>query len=1623
MIIKFGENLSNVNLESAESCIPLLNEDILSDFRKTANGVKKVAPAADDFLFFSAVMMHAAEASAINEDGSPKILKSGEPVKVGWRVDANGSWKWETNDPNIKPYKNCFVPGTKVLMSNGSVKNIEDIKAGDEVITHLGNVKKVVRTFTTPHTGKLLKIQFSNGVDICTTHNHEFFGGKDTNSRKIKNKKQTLAFYKAEELVKNDYVASPKLNIKNDSIVSYDLARLLGLFAAEGSYTKKDKKRSGIIFSYSKDEQDLINETSNLLIKLFNKKPTINYTSNKCDLRVSSMKIAETFYNHVGEYSKEKTISEKIVFNKDNEVKRQFILGWLEGDGSVDKLSGKVVGTTVSENMASQITLMLNSLNIQNSLFKYSESKSEIDNRLIDGGPGFRVKIPYNVAKTNFADLSKLNKFTKVVKEKVRSDFNNSYRFYKVLNKKEIDYSGNVYNFEVEGDNSYCVGNVGYAVHNCNHDIFPEQELITAHKKWINKPLCIDHKSSSVDHVRGFIVDTYYDRKLKRVVALCALDKKNYPELAHKVSAKITPSVSMGTAVTTAICTDCGRVAKVEADFCNHMKTKSAYGEINIGLNPIELSIVVNPADPRAKIKHIIAAAENLNNYVRSKEAQLKKVAEPSFYASLSFSDYDNENKNGSNTSFNISTNSLESFLKDLNKVIEKLKDRQSQDSEDDDSDDKSEKDSNDSEDKDSNKSESVLAMGLPASKKLASKENFDEVLESIASKIDSMQRVFNKLLDEENMSVKQAYYQGTEEPTPGEVKYDIDPKNKDLREKGDKQMHVDDMGGPDGMHPGVKSVNMSELERKKMLARAAAEERALKRAAIVEMAKDALNKTADTYGSQFEKAKADAIFELHDHAQMLTELIQKQTSPQQMKEALDDPKVKPTVQNLTNKYPKLKKLCEVVGCNVGLGKSAYFQGGGGVNEPTPGKTKYKPEALNEDLRDEDKHMVGKKPFPDVGSPDKLYGDDLKKKEMLSRAGLTAKFVKASSRDGAVDLNKTGWEVYSGSNLVLKASVNALSGGRGDLFYDSIATEDFGKKLISQVKVAGASGVAKMYKIAQDPNAVPPAPPPAPPGDAMAMPPADAPPADAPPMGEDLSNPADTEDPKQKASKLADEALNIVSDLKEAVKALTEEQQNMQAPAAEGGAELPKTASFDDRALQAMRLSLNPELKTALKSCIAELNDNIAELDQVNELCSRRVVTASNKELAFGIFESAFDATKESIANAYSLMDAFVKYAKGVDALVKRAQASELEELSDDGEMYDDLQGLSDPKHKDDGYDDDLHGLSDLLDEDVDAEPVESDSEDMMDLGEKDDLDVEGLGDLETDSEDLEDLEGSEDLSDEDLEDLSLDENDANLKTNKDGLSKLQANPGDTVQVVASLKSKEGRMALRAKLAADTMKISPLLHDAHPKGSYTPKFEEGASDKLDQFEDLEDQHDMMMKAVNAPVKVRKEAAMIHKLISEGSLSVEDLDDLVSRGADKETIAYYKKYYGEVDGGSEFASELVKDHAKAEVQKTLEVEKVKLARAYDLAYEMADKGLCSSDRKSIASKVDEIMKFNDASFESLKNIVASSKPLNKVASRLPNVGSTEMFGDRQSPVSDDLFAQISAALSSSKRRMF
>lgn len=136
------------------------------------------------------------------------------------------------------------------------------------------------------------------------------------------------------------------------------------------------------------------------------------------------------------------------------------MIGWLEGDGHIDKQSGKAVGTTVSSNLAYQISTMLNSMNINHSLyFEDGELGGIINGRQIIGGIKYRIKIPYNEIKPLIKQSNKLN-YSLNVKYKKINAFTDRYCLHNLLDRKSERYFGNVYSLKVGGGNSYVASGI-----------------------------------------------------------------------------------------------------------------------------------------------------------------------------------------------------------------------------------------------------------------------------------------------------------------------------------------------------------------------------------------------------------------------------------------------------------------------------------------------------------------------------------------------------------------------------------------------------------------------------------------------------------------------------------------------------------------------------------------------------------------------------------------------------------------------------------------------------------------------------------------------------------------------------------------------------------------------------------------------------------------------------------------------------------------------------------------------------------------------------------------------------------------------------------------------------------
>ena len=331
---------------------------------------------------------------------------------------------------------------------------------------------------------------------------------------------------------------------------------------------------------------------------------------------------------------------------------------------------------------------------------------------------------------------------------------------------------------------------------NANGDSFPENQLKIAYKKWIGKPLCKDHQSSSVDGIRGIILDTYWDDKHKRIIALCALDKVNYPDLATKVAIGTAHDCSMGCGVGKAICFNCGNVATTEDEYSNCIRTRSTNSEINTELNPIELSLVVNGADTNAKILEVLAAAEKLQT---------------------------NLTKMGSTATID----EINSIRTELNKLAVRL--------------DEAEKEIVSSNDNN-------FALKSVASFRAEAQDSHISLIKNKLSTIEDMLKsIASKLSTEDLMTKKTAYYQGTEEPTPGKPQYEKEEADMIRMEDSHMRHPLTDLGPVDG-------IPKDDMEKKKMTARAKIEERRALRAAAVERAQKAINQTKVAYVNSGEK-------------------------------------------------------------------------------------------------------------------------------------------------------------------------------------------------------------------------------------------------------------------------------------------------------------------------------------------------------------------------------------------------------------------------------------------------------------------------------------------------------------------------------------------------------------------------------------------------------------------------------------------------------------------------------------------------------------------------------------------------------------------------------------------------
>jgi len=427
---------------------------------------------------------------------APAIAAQGHEVYIV-RMPFHGRKPYEIlyniveNVPKNADLIHCFIGKTPILTSEG-LKNIEDVKIGDLVYTHTGELGTVKNLFKRNYEGKVITLHAKYNTPITCTLEHPFLSvktpWKDNHIERLFKKRTrhrcdspilepkwtpsesieigdfvTIPRIKAINNIqylplgdipkrnyesKDGYIWSKARNIRKKLIkttidVNADFCRLIGYYISEGS-----SRGTQLRFSFNKKEQTLIDDVDTIIKSLGFEGTCNKYTSgNGITLTYSCRPLATLLSGLGGVGAKNKHLP-LWGLTTSNENLSEIIKGIYLGDGNIQRDGFKI--ESYSSTLREQLRLAFARLGIAAGVYKTSVKIC-----------GSGIKILEQLWNINHPATSKwgFRDFCHVTDD---------YIFYRISEKTEDQYTGFVYNLEITPNNSYLVE--GYAVHNCQHE-------------------------------------------------------------------------------------------------------------------------------------------------------------------------------------------------------------------------------------------------------------------------------------------------------------------------------------------------------------------------------------------------------------------------------------------------------------------------------------------------------------------------------------------------------------------------------------------------------------------------------------------------------------------------------------------------------------------------------------------------------------------------------------------------------------------------------------------------------------------------------------------------------------------------------------------------------------------------------------------------------------------------------------------------------------------------------------------------------------------------------------------------------------------------------------------------
>lgn len=387
------------------------------------------------------------------------------------------------------PFDTCFPAGTLVRTTAGH-KPIEEICAGEKVLTHTGTTRVVTTTMRRTAEG-LTVIRAAGLPEIRSTDNHPFlvlrkeqartckgtvngqrcrhsFDGAPTCRRCGKKPDFDLVWAAAENVRPGDYLATPVTC--GSAEVSRARARALGYYLGDGYVIKQrtgkqkdgDYRDMGVGFSVGHAEKKHLEKLLSTLSDVSEGEARVYEAG--CDRKafivsLYDQELAAWVQQMGGKGARGKRLDEE-VFGWTAAAKIQLVAGYIDTDGSFDAASGQVRIASVNRGLLLDMQRVLLSLGCHASVC------------FAGSGGGYEGSSEcWYLYLSAFQAQGFLDVSTEIEKREIGWDSPQSFFWGKhwltpVKSVEEADGEVEVYNLSVEGDESYVAE--GRAVHNCS---------------------------------------------------------------------------------------------------------------------------------------------------------------------------------------------------------------------------------------------------------------------------------------------------------------------------------------------------------------------------------------------------------------------------------------------------------------------------------------------------------------------------------------------------------------------------------------------------------------------------------------------------------------------------------------------------------------------------------------------------------------------------------------------------------------------------------------------------------------------------------------------------------------------------------------------------------------------------------------------------------------------------------------------------------------------------------------------------------------------------------------------------------------------------------------------------